>query len=118
MADFYGVYNDLITCKPGEVIGDFRNNSIVYTQELIPFLDIEDGGNVNIAGIVTVDNIPAARKVRLFCLQSGRLIRETWSDPITGVYSFIDVKNQRYFIWAEDYSKVYDPISHYPVLEE
>lgn len=116
MADFYGVYNELIICKSGEVIGNYIDNSRIFTQEPIPFKDTEDGGNVNIVGVVTVDNVPAKRKVRLFCLQSGRLIRETWSDPITGAYAFNNVKNQLYFIWGEDYTKVYDPISHYPLL--
>ena len=34
------------------------------------------------------DNLPLARKVRLYHDRSGQLVAETWSDPVTGVYLF------------------------------
>ncbi|MFZ4792412.1 MAG: hypothetical protein ACOYMW_16255, partial [Candidatus Competibacteraceae bacterium] len=54
---------------------------------------------------------PAARKVRLHTLNNGRLIREMWSDPVTGAYRFNNLKDQPYYIWSEDYARIYDPVS-------
>lgn len=109
---FYGVYNDFVRCALGEAIGDYRNNSIFYTQEPIPFLDIEDGGTYFIEDYVTYNGVPASRRVDLYILQSRRLIRSVWSDPITGYYCFEYLKPQLYFVWCEDYLRVFDPVTH------
>lgn len=59
--------------------------------------DIEDGGTGELFGTVQqhVDggaNLRLRRRVRLHDQRSGRLIRETWSDPVTGAYRFTDLK--------------------------
>ena len=74
--------------------------------------DSADGGPMAVAGTVTLNGTPGARKVRLHTLNNGRLIRETWSDPATGAYRFERLKDQPYYVWSEDYMRVYDPVSH------
>ena len=68
------------------------------------------------SGIVTLNGAPGARKVRLHILNNGRLIRETWSDSVTGAYQFTGLKDQPYYVWSEDYMRVYDPVSHLVTL--
>lgn len=59
-------------------------------------LDVADGGSGALYG--TVSRLVGAttsllgRRVRLHEQRSGRLIRETWSDPVTGAYRFADLK--------------------------
>ena len=109
---FFFVYDAHLSCKPGEAIGDFRSNSIVFTQEPMPFEDMEDGGTYFIEDYVTYNGAPASRRVDLYILQSRRLIRSVWSDPITGYYRFDRIKPQLYFVWCEDYLRVFDPVTH------
>ncbi len=65
-----------------------------------------------VAGTVTLNGVPGARKVRLHTLKNGRLVRETWSHPVTGAYRFERLRDQPYYVWSEDYMRVYDPVSH------
>ena len=74
--------------------------------------DSADGGSMVVAGTVTLNGVPGARKVRLHTLNNGRLVRESWSDPITGAYRFERLKDQPYYVWSEDHMRVYDPVSH------
>ena len=74
--------------------------------------DSADGGSMVVAGTVTLNGVPGARKVRLHTLNNGRLVRETWSDPITGAYRFERLRDQPYYVWSEDHMRVYDPVSH------
>ena len=74
--------------------------------------DIEDGGTMVVAGTVTLNGVPGARKVRLHTLNNGRLIRETWSHPVTGAYRFERLRDQPYYVWSEDHVRTYDPVSH------
>lgn len=59
-------------------------------------LDVEDGGIGVVYGAVSKEavneSMPVWRRVRLHEQRSGRLIRETWSDSVTGVYSFSGLK--------------------------
>lgn len=70
-----------------------------------PSADIEDGGGYRIAGTVTELGVAGKYRVRLFDKVSGRLIRETWSDPVTGAYAFerIAYRAQGYIIVAHDH---------------
>ena len=72
--------------------------------------DTNDGGAFKVQGTVAIDatpDIPVRRKVRLFCLQSGRLVRETWSDPVTGGYLFDYIRQGPWFITAHDHTGTY-----------
>lgn len=54
-------------------------------------VDLQDGGAGRISGTVMVDSTPdypVWRRIRLFCERDGRLVREVWSDPVTGAYAF------------------------------
>jgi hypothetical protein len=73
-------------------------------------LDIVDGGTGVISGVVTIENIPGARKVRLYRKHDGRLMRETWSAP-TGHYSFNNIDpTLEYFVVAHDHLRVYNGV--------
>lgn len=75
--------------------------------------DLSDlGGNGRIAGAVNVDSspdYPVWRRVRLFDRRDNRLVRETWSDPVTGAYAFEHINPDRqYVVIAYDHSGVYN----------
>jgi hypothetical protein len=57
-------------------------------------LDLEDGGQHRIVGTVKVKgspNVPVHRRVVLINERSRRIVRETWSDPVTG-YAFEGIR--------------------------
>lgn len=97
-----------LTCAPAAIAGPPIARLL---QDAITW-DAVDGGNATVSGIVTLNGVPGARKVRLHTLNNGRLIRETWSDPVTGAYRFERLRDQPYYVWSEDYMRVYDPVSH------
>lgn len=103
---FYGVYNEYLICKPGESLGDHKNNSIIYIDNNLYF-DTVDYGEINIYGYYKIDKNPVHRKIRLCTYPNHFIIRETWSDPITGLYSFNNVKKQDYILIFEDYENLH-----------
>lgn len=50
--------------------------------------DVYDGGGYRIYGYGRRQGVLARKRFRLFLRRSGRLIREVWSDPVTGYYEF------------------------------
>jgi len=75
-------------------------------------LDIYDGGRGRVTGTVkeknTPTNTPLKRRVVLLSMPGSRAIRETWSDPVTGVYEFTDVAMDRvYTVVSYDHTGVY-----------
>lgn len=51
---------------------------------------------------------PVARRVRLYREPDGRLIRTTWSDPVTGAYEFYGIPmDTRYTVVSHDYNALY-----------
>jgi hypothetical protein len=69
-------------------------------------------GRGRIAGTVkekaTPTNVPLARKVRLYREPDGRLIRTTWSDPVTGAYEFCGIPlDYRYVVVSYDHLGLY-----------
>jgi hypothetical protein len=76
-----------------------------------PYRDFEFGGFGRIAGTVKEDgspDVPVRRRVRLHREQDGLLVREVWSDRVTGAYSFdyIDATKQ-YTVITYDYEHDY-----------
>ena len=75
--------------------------------------DLSDlGGSGRISGTVKVDaspDYPVWRRVRLFERRENRLVREVWSDPVTGAYAFeyLDPA-RRYVAIAYDHTGVYN----------
>lgn len=82
------------------------------TASLPSPLDIYDGGQGRITGTVKEKNTPAntplKRRVVLLSMPGSRAIRETWSDPVTGVYEFTDVAMDRvYTVVSYDHTGIY-----------
>lgn len=84
-----------------------NTNSVLY--KLVPYGDVNDGGDYKVVGTVKEKNVPlntpVFRKVRLFCAVSGRLVRETWSDKTTGEYSFLNMRYGPWFVVSHDHTK-------------
>lgn len=72
----------------------------------------EFGGAGRIAGTVKVDSTPdypVWRRVRLFERRDNRLVRETWSNPVTGAYGFDYINPARlYVVVSYDHTGVYN----------
>lgn len=71
-----------------------------------------DGGRGSIFGTVkekaTPTNLPLRRRVRLVHEFSGRIVAETWSDPVTGNYAFSNIdERQKYLVYSLDYENNY-----------
>lgn len=84
---------------------------------LLPGMDTtrdvgEHGGAGRIAGSVKVDSspdYPVWRRIRLFDRRDNRLVREVWSDPVTGAYSFEYINPVRlYVVIAYDHTGAYN----------
>lgn len=75
-------------------------------------MDYDDSGSTIITGTITYNGQPVSRKVTLITKVDHRFIATTWSDPTTGVYSFIQLEDQEYIIIAEDYLGTYGTVSH------
>lgn len=76
-------------------------------------VDAEDGGTLRIAGDVGIDGATVTlvrRRVRLFHRQSGRLVRETWSDTGTGAFEFRNLKAQDYLVVSDDHTRYYNAV--------
>lgn len=80
------------------------------------------GGNGRIHGDVKKVGSPDApvwRRVRLFTRREGILVREQWSDAVTGAYSFEYINpSLEYTIVAYDHTGVYQAvISDNPTID-
>lgn len=72
--------------------------------------DMQYGGDGTITGSVKVagtpSNVPVSRKVRLIRDVDAICIRETWSDPVTGAYTFADIERSvSYTVLSYDYTE-------------
>lgn len=81
--------------------------NFVYKKPLGSARDINYGGKGRVSGTVKVKgtpNYPVARRVRLYRDKEGVLVREQWSDPVTGAYSFDYVdETATYTVISYDY---------------
>jgi hypothetical protein len=71
----------------------------------------QHSGTHRVAGDVAIEgtpDVPVARRVRLLVKRSAELARETWSDPVTGAYSFDRVAAQEYIVLSEDHTRVHN----------
>lgn len=74
--------------------------------------DMQYGGRGQIVATVKEDHdpldLPVRRRVRLFRDRDGVMIRETWSDAVTGAYAFTEIdENERYSVVAYDHLENY-----------
>lgn len=79
-------------------------------------IDIYDGGRGCIVGTVreksTPANTPLRRRVVLLVMPGSRAIRETWSDAVTGVYSFSEIAMGRtYSVLSYDHTGIYRAVA-------
>lgn len=91
---------------------DVAGSTQPVTASLPSPLDIYDGGRGRITGTVKEKNTPAntplKRRVVLLSMPGSRAIRETWSDPVTSVYTFDDVAMDRvYTVVSYDHTGIY-----------
>ena len=75
---------------------------------IVPVRDYIHGGQGTISSTVKKDtdpvDTPMHRKVRLYRDADGMMIRETWSDPVTGVYTFTGISTDyKYTVISYDY---------------
>lgn len=85
--------------------------SVVSTGNA-PHIDVQDGGSGRIVGTVkekaTPSNTPLRRKVWLLNYNDGRIVRETWSDELTGAYELTDIDmNRTYTVVSLDHTGQY-----------
>lgn len=71
--------------------------------------DIYYGGNGMITGTVkNTPNTPVYRRVQLIHDATKSIIRETWSDAITGIYTFTNIdRNSTYTVLSYDHTGAY-----------
>jgi hypothetical protein len=75
-------------------------------------LDLDNYGPGSVVGTVkeydTPANVPLRRRVRLYDEITRRMIRETWSDPVTGAFAFTNLDPaRRYTAMAYDHEGIY-----------
>ena len=105
------LYGGILTLQPAEIYGPPTGGNALGGP--LAGGDIEDGGKYCVQGTVGIDSTPdimVHRKVRLFCTRTGRLVREQWSDPVTGAYLFEHVRIGPWTIMSHDYTGNYNAV--------
>ena len=80
-------------------------------------IDVEDGGPYRIAGTTEREVTPGVfavypyRRVRLLERLTSRLVREQWSDPVTGAYEFPQIKFREYIQLTDDHARYYNAVA-------
>lgn len=107
---YAGVYRPLTLFRSplsGPPQGTKRIGAFLRTRDLSDL-----GGGGYIAGTVKnagTPDFPVWRRVRLLCRRDCRLVRESWSDPITGAYSFHYINpSYTYTVIAYDHTGQYN----------
>jgi len=106
-----GEYADTLA-RPEMVSLFATSDTISVLQMPISPIDRQDGGRGRIVGTVkekhTPSNIPLKRRVVLLNANDNRAIRETWSDPVSGVYEFSEIDHRRkYTVISYDHTLTY-----------
>ena len=80
------------------------NQPVVFTYD-------PDRGTASLTGTTKnlgSPNQPVWRRVQLIEERSGRVLREVWSDPVTGVYTFSEIRPQiKFSVVAYDHTGVF-----------
>ena len=87
------IFNDPLSGAPSVRL---QPRPLHRTRDLSEF-----GGAGRIAGTVNVDSTPdypVWRRVQLFDRRNNALVRETWSNPVTGAYSFDYINPARLYV--------------------
>lgn len=112
---FTGLIGRLDSTPPGAV---GRPQPVAYPGVLdrLPLFQNLYAGDGQITGTVKKkalpNNLPMDRKVRLYHDRSGQLVAETWSDVVTGVYTFVGLKiGQFYTALALDHTHTFRAVA-------
>jgi hypothetical protein len=77
-----------------------------------PVVQLDGGGPYSTplaqATLLTETGTPVRRRVRLHSQLTGRLLREQWSDPLTGDYQFSNLPAGTYYIVGFDHTGVHN----------
>ena len=97
--------------------------ALVIIGDCYSSADIYRGGPGRIAGTVkvhgTVTDTPAARRVGLFRRRTMERVAITWSDPVTGAYSFSGLPiEEPYFVCGLDHTLTFDGVLHDNIFAE
>lgn len=80
-----------------------------YQARLLRY-DAADSGPYRLAGTVVIDGTPvtpASRRVRLFDVVSGRMVRQMWS-ATDGTYEFSKLRAGPWMVVVDDYTMTYE----------
>lgn len=85
--------------------------------------DTEFGGAGTVTGQTLVKDggpeVPTRARVRLLRARDGLLARETWSDPVTGAYSFAGLDTAQQFVaLAQRPDGAYEPVAGGPLTPQ
>lgn len=95
-----------------QVIGESKPAGRQFASGRSPVMDVAHGGRYRIASTVKAkgspSNIPLHRRVQLIRERGSLVIRETWSDPVTGDYVFEGISGDyTYTVVSYDYTHNY-----------
>lgn len=77
------------------------------------------GGLLRIVGSVkNTPDMPVRRRVRLHEQRSGRVVREVWSDAVTGAYAFERLAAGTYYVTSFDHTGAYGGVIETDVVPE
>lgn len=75
------------------------------------YADVGDGGALSVIEPVTRMNSPVSRRVRLCDQISGRVVREGWSDPVTGNITFENLREGPWLLYALDHTGEFEAVA-------
>ena len=90
------------------------NPTTTLPNQPVVFLFDPDRGTASLTGTTKnlgSPNQPVWRRVQLIEERSGRVLREVWSDPVTGAYTFSELLPQnKYTVIAYDHTGVFSAV--------
>ena len=93
-------------------ITDFPNKlpviyNITFGSDVVvtlPTFDCIYGGEYSISGTITEQGVPGKYRVQLFDQHISRIVAQTWSDLVTGAYSFDYLNETPFYVVAFDHT--------------
>lgn len=79
--------------------------SLIYRR--VPLVPVAHAGVYRVLGSIKKNgtpDVPVRRRVRLVDQATGKFIRETWSDAVTGTYAFNYIAPGVYTVYALDHT--------------
>jgi len=106
MADYSGgTYIGALLIRPAAYLPSHALPAMIDHD--LHLKDMADGGTLSVSGTVLIEGTPqtpVARRVRLHDHRTGRLVRETWSDPLTGAYAFTGIRAGTFYVVSHDHT--------------